>query len=398
MKSVPLLKIWYQLGNAISSLRKTRHPKLIASQQGWRENYSLFEMVSGAHRRKAGLQKLELHTDFTAKDFKWLESLPFGLGRSKLNNRVPPYNCSLITAGPVAAVLKAVFPGGGVQHLIYSFFVQLMMLSRIQKHDVVVGYARELYLIAVFSNAKIIMIQHDVVYFQWNIRASLSKRLICYLNKIELRRASHIIAHSEYSKQTLMKLQLSPDEAIRVIAPIPKKSLFYRSDPEGCSATSVCFIGRCTKEKGFDVFESVSRHFQNRDEVEFHAFGAIDKTHSCPSNVQIHGPVINEVLERFLSRGVILLFPTKSDGFGIAQFDVLKHGGIVISSPNCGIPECEEIGKFVVDNTPNAYISKIEDIISGHLVLKDNRKASFFARYSAEAAITKFEEVLSDVI
>jgi glycosyltransferase involved in cell wall biosynthesis len=121
----------------------------------------------------------------------------------------------------------------------------------------------------------------------------------------------------------------------------------------------VLFIGRLTREKGFDIFLKLA---DTTDfSINFKALGSIS---SCDftdlaniKNVELLGHVPKEQVYDFLDKTKILIMPSVADGFGFVVLEALARGVIVICSDNTGASD-------LINHGYNGFIFKTGELDS----------------------------------
>ena len=370
--------------------------KILALQVGWRENYSLFFNLAKIEKNIGNSISVKCQTDFLGKDLAGWPKRLFGTVAERAgSNRNPSIKyketCSF---GKFAILAKALFPGSGMSFLVYSLIIQIFSLSKIRNADLVVGYARELFLTAALLRKPYIIVQHDVIFFSAlspERGRTLTDRVISLINLFELRRAKAIVVHSNYSRDCLLEFTRGICPPIHVIRPTLRLGA---SNTIGLTAKykgdliDVCFIGRGTCEKGFHIYEELAAYHRSDGRFRFHAFGPSSSINTKEDDIVHHGWVANQELHKFLRRGTVLIFPTLSDGFGIVQYDVLRYGGIVISSETCGIPANPSIGKYVVEENTAHSFSSVLDVIPKDFERGRKERTKSFLQYAVSDEIS----------
>ncbi|UFT95769.1 glycosyltransferase family 4 protein [Pectobacterium carotovorum] len=139
------------------------------------------------------------------------------------------------------------------------------------------------------------------------------------------------------------------------VTPVVKHKLIHKSDT--CKRR-IGFIGRLTKEKGFDVFCNMAKSLKDNDKYEFIAAGDFMGESSeiyinaKENGVELLGYIPPAV---FLEMTDIVILPIKwNEPFGRVVVECVLSGKIVISTPVGGITELSRI-------LPNIYLTdKIE--------------------------------------
>jgi glycosyltransferase involved in cell wall biosynthesis len=157
--------------------------------------------------------------------------------------------------------------------------------------------------------------------------------------------ADHIVVNSDWSRDSLMDAGIDPRKI--VVVPLPYEpdrdaAPHTRAYPAAFSASRrmrVLFVGAASVVKGaadlLDAFVSL-----DDPRMELHLVG--DRVMSIPDRLAAHprinwvGPVDRlRVMEHYRSSDV-LVFPSHSDGFGMAQVEARAWALPIIASRHCG--------------------------------------------------------------
>lgn len=370
---------------------------VVAFQLGWRENYSLFRCLEAMDQRSINKGQTRFLTDFLNSDIpNWLLRKGGAPLQRAASNRYSPTTQPIQTLGMPAVFLKAVLGGSRWQEIVYSLMVQAMALRRVYRADVIIGYAREVFLFQLLLRKKVVLIQHDVDVFAPKNKLNLIGKITSKINRYELNNASDLVVHSEWSRKNIMESFEHEKKHINVIPPAP----FFQNTPAApykrasTEPIKVCFVGRCSEAKGFDIFLNFCGGILPDNKLEFHVFGCANHGKIVPG-VKFHGWVSSQVLHETLREGVVLIFPTLSDGFGIVQYDVLQYGGIVISSTACGLVSDPNIGKLTVCvNEPDEYRS----MLAVAQALLRNNPTIRVSNFKREFDVSRFSDLWQEVL
>lgn len=248
-------------------------------------------------------------------------------------------------------------------HTIYSLVFQLLLMFRVRKFQYITGYSRELYcLMFFFRRVNFEVIKHDLYYVDGKCKSkSLLDRARHNITKYELNRASRIIVHSEYSRNTLIYVMPSVECKVEILPPMDLSLLTKSPLRDYSKKLHIVFAGRFSYEKGADIFLEVARLLSNHPSFQFTAAGeGTDCLSLIENNIVGLGRLTNKNLLLLLSSASVLLFPSRGDGFGVVQYEALQSGCWVISSEFCGL-SCDESNgmKAVVVNESYCYVKKL---------------------------------------
>jgi len=157
--------------------------------------------------------------------------------------------------------------------------------------------------------------------------------------------ADHIVVNSEWSRDSLV--EAGSDAAKIAIIPLPYEpdrdaTSQPRVYPDAFSAARpmrVLFVGAASVVKGAaDLLEAFASLADPR--MELHLVG--DRVMSVPARIARHpgihwiGPVDRMRVMEYYRTSDVLVFPSHSDGFGMAQVEACAWGLPIIASRNCG--------------------------------------------------------------
>ncbi len=190
------------------------------------------------------------------------------------------------------------------------------------------------------EHAAIVSAEHRK-YPGWGLNPSprLSEKMLLRLNR-ERDLADVVFVNSEWTRTAMVKCGVSPDKiAVGPLAYEPTGQSGQKYPVSQNRPLRVLFVGTASLGKRIQyLMEAASR--LNADHLEFLVAGAIEISmkarDKAPSNMRFCGHLPKaDVIRRYLEADVFV-FPTLSDGFGIAQIEAMAHGLPVIATQNCG--------------------------------------------------------------
>lgn len=155
--------------------------------------------------------------------------------------------------------------------------------------------------------------------------------LYAFFEKKSLQNADIVIANSRATQERLLKdygiasTVIWPAIDFRVFQVMDKKASREKLSlpPE---KKVVLFVGRATRFKGFDIFESLAGRLK-----AFH-FVSVTFPVATAKGIDCRGPVPNPELPAYYSAADTVLFPSLSEGFGLVILEALACQIPVISS------------------------------------------------------------------
>ncbi|MGB3592373.1 MAG: glycosyltransferase family 4 protein [Nonlabens sp.] len=187
------------------------------------------------------------------------------------------------------------------------------------------------------SSYLLVLNQIDPAFEYYRIKGVSDIDNNAFLNRVrqEMQMAQIIVVNSEYCKKALVKHHISPQkiEVLPLIAPQPHAVKRLMSN----ARLKVGFVGSLSFMKGYDVFCEVARSLC--DIMDFTAAGKLEESFKRLSENKVHvdemGLLDSKEINNFYDNLDILVFPTRSDGFGMVQLEAMAHGIPVISSSTC---------------------------------------------------------------
>ena len=133
---------------------------------------------------------------------------------------------------------------------------------------------------------------------------------------------------------------------------------------------SIIFIGRCTREKGYNVLPEIAKAFiEGGQKVFWHIVGEIDEKTKTQylwpdgANVRFYGSVNNDAVKKLLCRIHLILLPSLAEGMPVAVIEAMKAEVIpIVNKIESGISELVENGVtgFTIEsNSIEQYKDKI---------------------------------------
>jgi len=172
----------------------------------------------------------------------------------------------------------------------------------------------------------------------------------------------------------------------------------------------VGFVGRLDEEKGIDVLSSVAARLQPdvqfvfvgdgayRESLEQDLAAAIDS-----GRVELPGWVDHEEVPAYLNRFQLLVMPSQpTEGLPTTIAEAFACGTPVLASPVSGIPDLVvegQTGFLIEDRSAAAIADRIRSIVDREDLpsISDRCVEVARERYSFEAAVARYETVLSEV-
>lgn len=121
---------------------------------------------------------------------------------------------------------------------------------------------------------------------------------------------------------------------------------------------NILFLGRITKDKGIDVFDSIIERLKENNDFRFIIVGdgpekqkMVDKYKSQP-NVIFHTSIPKSWVHKWFNAADVFIFPTKREAFGLVALESIACGTPVIAHRVGGIPE-------IIEDKKNGYLVEV---------------------------------------
>lgn len=218
--------------------------------------------------------------------------------------------------------------------------------------------------------------------------------------------AHRIIVNSDWSKSLLinagiddLKIDVVPVSYERAADAAAARHRDFPARFDHRRSLRVLFLGAATLRKGIIETLEAAHQLSGRPAI-FSIVGAnpdgLVNTQGL-HNVIYHGAVPRDRVDDFYAEADVFLFPTHSDGFGMAQIEALAMGLPVIASRNCATLVQHGKNGLILENvTASAIIRSIEQILASPSQLpKMSRAATSFASTLVSAANTRLLDVVT---
>ena len=167
--------------------------------------------------------------------------------------------------------------------------------------------------------------------------------------------------------------------------PVPNSNFSFPKN----STNNIIFLGRLTKEKGYDkVVQIANRLFNSNINLNWHIVGngKVINTENLNENIQIkfYKNLPNLEVEALLEKMNFILLPSLAEGMPVSIIEAMKAGVVpLVNDISGGIQELiidNETGYKIKSNEVNEFVSTIINLIKNQsLVLKMSKKAKGIA-------------------
>jgi glycosyltransferase involved in cell wall biosynthesis len=218
----------------------------------------------------------------------------------------------------------------------------------------------------------------------------------------ECRLADHIVVNSEWARESLERAGID-DAKVRVI-PLPfdadGDASFQRVYPEAFSAARplrVLFVGSVAAFKGVpSILESLD-HLGDAP-VELTLVGpiaaAIPPRYRADRRVRFAGAVSRSEVMDYYRAADLLIFPSHSDGFGMAQVEARGWRLPIIASRSCGRVVDDGVnGRLLPEVSAEAIASAIQEAMTPGVLARWSDSPA-----SSASSIDAFGAALSELV
>ena len=268
---------------------------------------------------------------------------------------------------------------------------------------------------ALFLKNPFIVTVHDLVRFCFGFsRETISERILLKLDIRGIKRASHIIAISQNTRNDLIKYLTIPDDRISVIYNGVDHSIFKPYDVKLLDKPYILYIGSERPRKNLDrlfaAFAKLKGEFPELKLVKVGTPGRSEKyrrdTMKKLGSLGItkdiifidHMPELE--LAYYYSSATLLAYPSFYEGFGLPPLEAMACGCPVITSNTSSLPEVVgEAGIMVNPYDTNSLVEAMRQVLTNS-ELRDNmvRKGLEQAKkFSWEKAARETLEVYNKV-
>jgi glycosyltransferase involved in cell wall biosynthesis len=190
------------------------------------------------------------------------------------------------------------------------------------------------------------------------------------------RRAAQIVTVSRFSQKTIERFDVKPADEIKVIHDGYEHVLGWNPDRSALAGTDlpnpfVLLVGSKAPHKNVAIIYSIAAELSVRG-IHLVVAGGDDprvyaRQHSgpLPPNVKHLGRVNDDDLAYLYQQALCLVFPSKTEGFGLPVLEAMALGCPVISSDAASLPEvCGEAALYASPGDAAAWLASIERIAS----------------------------------
>ena len=201
--------------------------------------------------------------------------------------------------------------------------------------------------------------------------------------------ADWIVVNSPWSRQALMRAGV-PERKLKIVAlpyePPPGAPAFARAYPDEFSAERplrVLFVGTASITKGVpELLESME--LLHESPIELRLVGecalTVPARFAADPRIRWVGAVDRDTVMDFYRSSDVLVFPSHSDGYGMAQIEAQAWALPIIASRRCGpVVHDDETGILLEDVSAKALAAALHRVIeSPGLLVRYSRQARLY--------------------
>jgi glycosyltransferase involved in cell wall biosynthesis len=204
-------------------------------------------------------------------------------------------------------------------------------------------------------------------------------------------RARRIVTVSDFSRKTMVRFGISTADQIDVIYDGHEHALGWNPDRSSLDAADlplpyVLLVGSKAPHKNVEIIFSIAADLANRGIHVLVTGGNNANVYareqaSLPANVMHLGRVNDDDLACLYRHALCLVFPSKTEGFGLPAVEAMALGCPVISTDAASLPEvCGEAVLYAPPDNAAAWLRAIDQVAGQKMLRKrlaeDGRKRS----------------------
>ena len=260
----------------------------------------------------------------------------------------------------------------------------------------------------IIAGKKLIVTTHGSDINNHTIRNIVSQ----YLNKIIIQSSDHIIAVSHDLKNKLNQDFNIPKQRISVIDMGVDLTIFKRNiKQKKKSHFTFLFIGRLSKEKGFDILLDAIYLLSQKIEIDFKCIviGDGDQRINYENNVKLKmlidkvsfiGSLSQNKISEWINCSHLVVIPSRKEGFGLVAVESLACGTPVIGSDVGGLTEIinpGENGYIFPSGQVNALSQMIENFIKNPKLISSESCISSVQKFDIQKKVEQVFALYSDI-
>lgn len=264
---------------------------------------------------------------------------------------------------------------------------------------------------ALFIKKPFVVTVHDLIRFHFGFaRETITEKILLKLDIRGIKRASHIIAVSNHTKNDLIKYLKIPDDRISVIYNGIDRSIFKPYNIKLLDKPYILYVGSERPRKNMDrllqAFAILKKEFTELRLVKVGEPGRTDQYRSQTlrrlDSLEITNDVIfieyvpDLILAYYYSSAALLVYPSLYEGFGLPPLEAMACGCPVVASNTSSLPEVMgEAGIMVDPYDINGLAKAMRDVLSNRQLREDmiSKGQEQAKKFSWETATEQTQQV-----
>ncbi len=225
-----------------------------------------------------------------------------------------------------------------------------LFFPKISQEDIVHCTSQNLALPLLFRKRKCIVTVHDIIPFATKTYATTAEQLVYPFLLKALKKATHIIADSEHTKNDIINYIQSPQDKITVIPLGIDHSEFFLDKKMRRKQNVILYVGSEAKRKNLIVLlKAVALVVQEIPDIQLVKIGKAQDT-AMHQQLQETASMLNitknitwkeyvDSLREEYNQATLFVFPSLYEGFGFPVLEAMACGCPVITSDKTSLPE-----------------------------------------------------------
>jgi len=270
---------------------------------------------------------------------------------------------------------------------------------------------------AIFRKNPYIITVHDLVRFYHRFDPeTITEKILLRLDIMGIKRASHIIATSQHTKNDLIKYMKIPGDKITVIYNGIDQSIFkpYDVKPRLLDKPYVLYVGseRTRKNLGrlFEAFAMLKKEFPDLKLLKVGPVGRYDKYRRNSERKLTNLGITRDVafidyvsepdLASYYCSAMLLAYPSLYEGFGLPPLEAMACSCPVVASNTSSLPEViGEAGIMVNPYDTDSLAQAMREVLTNSKLRDDMVRKGLeqVKKFSWERAAEQTQEVYDRV-
>jgi len=260
----------------------------------------------------------------------------------------------------------------------------------------------------IMANTKVIVTVHDILHLVDKDLSIFKKMYSSFMFFLLKRKASKIIADSQFTKSEIINYLKVENDLVDVIYLGIDK--FFEKKHQNSDGNFLLYVGNIKKHKNL---KTLLKAFNLLNDTNFRLYivGEYQSLRSPDNevldliakndNILLKGRVDNEKLREYYSNAQALIFPSLYEGFGLPPLEAMACGCPVIASDKASIPEiCSDAVLYFKPIDVNGLVKQINTLLSDDKLKNKLIKSGYIQseKYSWDNSADKIIYLIRDII